>query len=325
MFALDDKMSTVVSDVVDPITGKVLSPGNVRLRGITGTGVIGLVSTGLETGLMRPGQINAKQTALRLQDDVVFDQEDLIEVGKTISAFVAGHMTLAAESGISLKDIRTMFMSGASGTYMSPHKAARIGLIPGAVRRTVQAGNTSLALAREIVRFPGILDELQEVADSLRARHIMFAGSKVFENAFAVEMGIWCEGMPQSLEAKMLKQFGLEPRPTPSGEIHSVKLSKCDIQDVGENGLKVVGDIGVQLSGEPEGCLGDARCVKACNEEAIRLDRIGDRWRITISSDKCMGTACRRCEEACRMRILKIEKFRITKSDDLDVITRSAS
>jgi methylamine methyltransferase corrinoid activation protein len=192
---------------------------------------------------------------------------------------------------------------------MSSLTAARIGLIPGTVSRTVQAGNTSLAMARDLVREPELLDHLQTEADSIRAKHIMFANSKVFENAFAVELGVWTQGMPAEVEDKMLKHFGLEPRPPLNRNIEVVKLVQRDIQDLGAMGLKVVEDIGISLIGEPDGCIGDMRCVKACQEDAIIVRKEGEAWIIIIASDKCMGTACRRCERACKLKTLKLEKL----------------
>jgi len=310
-YALNDVMYTIPSDKVDPLTGSILDPGRTKIRGITGTGVIGIVATGLNTGLMRPGRILTTDKVVRLQGGIVFDNDDFIEVGKTIAAFTAGHITLATECGISIRDIKSMYMSGASGTYMSSPKAARIGLIPGSVLRTVQAGNTSLAMARDLVRDPELLDQLQIEADNIRARHIMFANSKVFENAFAVELGVWTQGMPSEGEEKMLKHFGLEPRPPLNHDIEVVKLVQRDIQDLGAMGLKVVEDIGIDLIGVLDGCIGDMRCVKACQEDAIIVRKEGELWAIIIASDKCMGTACRRCERACKLKTLKLEKLRI--------------
>ncbi len=310
-YALNESMYTVASDLVDPLTGAILEQGAVKVRGVTGTGVIGLVATGLEMGLMKPGKMLTPDKVVRLQGGVSFDEEDFVEVGKTIAAFTAGHITLATECGISIRDIRSMYMSGASGTYMSSPKAARIGLIPGTVERTVQAGNTSLALSRDLVRNPELLDHLQSRADSIRARHIMFANSKVFENAFAVELGVWTQGMPPEAEDKMLRHFGLEPRPELNRNIEVVKLVQRDIQDIGAQGLKVVEDIGIDLVGEPVGCVGDARCVKACKEDAIRVEKTGETWRVVIASDRCMGTACRRCERACKLKVLNLEEMRI--------------
>lgn len=310
-YALNDSIIAVESDIVDPLTGNVIKPGQMQTKGITGTGVIGLVATGLTSGLLKPGKMLTPQKAIRLQNGILFDEEDFSEVGKTIAAFTAGHITLTAECGISLKEIRSMYMSGASGTYMSSPKAARIGLIPGTVQRTIQAGNTSLAMARDIVLRPELNDELQTAANSIRAKHIMFANSKIFENAFAIELGVWTQGMSFEGEDKMLKHFGLEPRPPLNNNIEVIKLVQRDIQDLGSQGLTVVEDIGIKLVHTLPECIGDLRCVKACREEAISVAKVDKGWQVTIASDKCMGTACRRCERVCKQKILHLEQFEI--------------
>lgn len=313
-YALNDLLIATESDTIDPLTGEIKKEVGKRVKGITGTGIIALVSSGLESGLMKPGKILNQDKAVRLQNGIVFDQEDYEEVGKTIAAFTAGHITLATECGISLKDIKSMYMSGASGTYMNSLKAARIGLIPGTVQRTVQAGNTSLAMARDIVIKPELIDYLQGLANSIRARHIMFANSKVFENAFAIELGVWTQGMSFEGEDKMRKHFGLEPRPPLNNNIEVVKLVQRDIQDLGANGLTVVEDIGIHLEQLIEECVGDLRCVKACVEGAISVNKEGNYWKIVICSDKCMGTACRRCERACKQRVLHLEQLIMSRS-----------
>lgn len=311
-YALNRSIIAEVSDVVDPLTGEVVTPGNVPIKGITGTGVIGLVATGLRTGLLRPGKVLTSEKCVRLQEGVVFDEEDLVEVGKTIAAFTAGHITLATECGISLKDLKSMYMSGASGTYMDSRKAAQIGLVPGTVQKTVQAGNTSLAMSRDIVMRPELLDELQTTANDIRAAHIMFANSKVFENAFAVELGVWTQGMSFEGEDKMLRHFGLEPRPPLNNDMKAIKLVQRDIQELGVHGLTVVDDIGIKLFNDIPDCIEDLRCVKACAEEAIHVTHQEKGCRIIIRSDKCMGTACRRCERACKKKILRLEAFQMS-------------
>lgn len=312
-YTLNDSLIATESDMVDPLTGNIITDGKMSIKGITGTGVISLVSSGLENGLMKPGKILTNDRAIKLQKGIVFDQDDFEEVGKTIAAFTAGHITLASECGISLRDIHSMYMSGASGTYMNSQKAARIGLIPGSVQRTVQAGNTSLAMARDIVLKPDLIDYLQDLANSIRARHIMFANSKIFENAFAIELGVWTQGMSIEGEEKMLKHFNLEPRPPLNNDIQIVKLVQRDIQDLGSHGLKVVEDIGIKLQLDIPECTGCLRCVKTCMEEAISVEKLDNFHRVTIRSDKCMGTACRRCERACKSRMLHLEDVMMAK------------
>ena len=87
-------------------------------------------------------------------------------------------------------------MSGASGTYVDALKAQRVGLLPATPKKIYQVGNTSLALATDIVRDPELIDVLQVTANSIRANHVMFAMDKVFETLYLQELGMWQEGMP---------------------------------------------------------------------------------------------------------------------------------
>jgi len=310
-FVLDDCLMKRDSDVVDPMTGRTSEKGGLRVRGLTGTGVIALVATGLDAGFMRPGKIPNEEKMIRLQEGITFTEEDLVEVGKTMAAFMAGHATLVEEAGISIQDVGSMYMTGASGTYVDAFKSMKIGLVPGSTRKVWQVGNTSLALARDLVSDPGLLDGIQDVANSIRAKHVMFANEKVFENAFAVELGVWTQGMPHKDAEKMRAFFHLDPSPelNPSPEI--IRLVERDIDDLGREGLTVVEDIGITLTGLVEDCDYCMRCVKACNEDAIAMEKINDKCYVTIRSDKCMGTACRRCERRCRSKVLHIDSLAI--------------
>jgi methylamine methyltransferase corrinoid protein reductive activase len=313
-FVLDEYLMKRKSDLVNPFDGELIENAGLMVKGLTGTGVIALVATGIDNGLMRPGKIPNENKLIRLQNGIEFTQEDLVEVGKTIAAFMAGHTTLVMEAGISLSDVGSMYMTGASGTYVDAYKSMKIGLVPGSTKKVWQVGNTSLALARDIVENPGLLDEIQDVANSIRAKHIMFANEKVFENSFAVELGVWTQGMPEPDAAKMRDFFKLDPRPglNPSPEI--IRLVERDIDDLGREGLTVVENIGLLLTGEVMDCDHCLRCVKACNEDAISMEKMGDRCFVTIRSDKCMGTACRRCERRCRSKLLHLDSLKMAEA-----------
>ncbi|MBC7107340.1 MAG: methylamine methyltransferase corrinoid protein reductive activase [Methanomassiliicoccales archaeon] len=312
-FVLDKNLFKRRGAVVDPLSGNIIRDGELQAKGITGTGVVALVSTGLDAGLMKPGRISNDAKRILLQNGIVFDEHDLKEVGKTIAAFTAGHITLAMECGISLKDIKSMYMTGASGTYVDAKKSMKLGLVPGTVEKVRQVGNTSLAMSCDIVKNPDLIDSLQEIADSIRSHHVMFAESKVFENAFAVELGVWTQGMPFDQEDKMRKHFGIEPRPPLNTNPDIRRIVERDINELGKFGLTVVEEVGVTLEGEISDCVECERCVKACNEDAIRSKTVNGKVHIVIDTGKCLGTACRRCERACKNRLLHIDKLSVVK------------
>ncbi len=305
-FVLDKEMMARTGDTVDPLTGRLVEDGALDAVGITGTGVIALLSQGLSARMIRLPRINTQDAEIHLPNDLKFTEEDLKEAGKAIGAIRAGHVTLCHESGIRLEDIETAYMSGASGTYVDALKAQEIGMIPARVKRIYQVGNTSLAMARDIVRDVQNLWKMQEFADTLRQNHIMFAESKVFEKVYILELSYWTEGMPWSQYQKFLTRYGL-PLLAEVAELPEViKTVERDIPDLGCMGLEIIPDIGERKTMCFEGCAGDAECVLECPERALQMKRRGNRYAITINLALCNGVACRRCERVCREKVFDL-------------------
>lgn len=199
MLVLDDRMELARGDTVDLRTGATLERGAVRAAGITGVGVISLISAGLATGVIEPPAIRAPGGEVSLQDGIVFTERDLIEAGKAIGAIRAGQMALAAHAGISITDVRTFHAAGTAGSHLDPLKARDAGLIPGGVDRIFQHGNTSLALACDLAAGEVSLDSLQSIADAVE--HVAFSTSTAFREHFIREYAYWCEGAPRKRES----------------------------------------------------------------------------------------------------------------------------
>lgn len=304
IFVLDKDLIAQRGSAVRPKNGAVVYEGaiNHRPRGITGTGVVAAIALGIDAGLVGPPQIKTEDGTLKLGNGIFMTEKDVREAGKAIGAIRAGHMTLAEEAGVKLSGLQAVYMTGASGTYVDALKARKVGLIPNSAVRIIQAGNTSLGMATEIVRRPGLLDLLQKVADTITAKHIMFADSKVFKNAYVCELAYWDEGMPADMMGSMLALYGIQdfPKPHPSPEL--VRIAKRDIIEIGSLGLNVVDSVGTELIlNFPAGCLGDdcRKCLNECPEAAARVEVVDQNERIVIRSDLCNGTACRRCEAEC--------------------------
>jgi methylamine methyltransferase corrinoid protein reductive activase len=294
---------------VEPATGKLIEAGELEAVGITGTGVVGLLSQGLKANLISIPRINTADTEIHLASGIKFTENDLLEAGKAIGSVRAGHLTLCQEAGIKLEDIETAYMSGASGTYVDALKAQEIGMIPARVKKIYQVGNTSLAMARDIVSDVDKLWGMKKVADDLRQHHCMFAASKVFEKVYILELSYWTEGMPLNQYQKFLQKYGF-PTLKEIAEIPEViKTVERDIPDLGIMGLKIIPDIGEKRSFMFEGCLGDAACVVACPEKALDMQERGDDFELTIDLALCDGVACRRCERACSEKEFDLVKI----------------
>jgi methylamine methyltransferase corrinoid protein reductive activase len=305
-YVLNQEMLTLHGDSVEPETGKVVAQGELKAVGITGTGVVALLSQGFKAGLICLPRISSLDMEIHLPNGLKFTEEDLLEAGKAIGAVRAGHITLCQEAGIRLEDIETAYMSGASGTYVDALKAQEIGMIPARVKRIYQVGNTSLAMARDMVRDVDNLWHMQKIADNLRQNHCMFADSKVFEKVYILELSYWTEGMPRDQYQKFLQKYGF-PTLTEVTELPEViKTVTRDIPDLGTLGLQIIPDIGEKKTICFAGCTGDAECVLQCPENALRMKRQGDAYAITIDMALCDGMACRRCERVCKEKVFNL-------------------
>lgn len=295
-YVLNEEMTPVKGDLVDPKTGEVKEKGNIRAKGITGTGVIALIDECIENGLIKLPKIQTSDGILRLQDNVLFSDKDLSEAGKALGALRAGHITLCNAAGIEMGDVTRAYMSGASGTYVDALKSYRIGMSPYNVDYISQIGNTSLVVAREILLSEDRLWELQDIANKIVGHHTMFATEPAFRDTYVLEIAYWDEGMPFKMLKKYLKKKKLpqidEPSKTPDVEKRVVK----DIPVLGEEGLYVLENVGTHLTMTLEDPVSCEKSVEVCPTSAISID---DNGNVLIRTDLCEGIHCQKCVRAC--------------------------
>lgn len=305
-YVLDQEMRTRPGDTVDITSGDIIDKGETHAVGITGTGVVALISEGIRSRFVKIPRINTPDGKIHLCDGVKFGEKDLLEAGKAIGAVRAGHLTLCQEAGIRLEDIEIAYSSGASGTYVDALKAQEIGMIPPSVKTIYQVGNTSLAMAKEMVYDESKLWNMKKIADDLRQHHCMFAESKVFEKIYILELSYWTEGMPLAQYQKFLKKYGFPPLAEIDSLPEVIKTVDRDIQDLGEMGLQIIPDIGLRRSIVFEDCTGDMVCVAECPENALQIEEQGGGYELTIDLALCDGVACRRCERSCKEKVFNL-------------------
>ncbi|MHC1624867.1 MAG: methylamine methyltransferase corrinoid protein reductive activase [Methermicoccaceae archaeon] len=314
IYALDDDLLPQEGDLIDPHSGKIVEKGYMHdmIKGVTGTGVIAALAHGITQRIIKPPTISTEDGLLHLMgEDVVFTQQDIEAAGEAIGAIRAGHLTLMVEAGIPYDDVETMYMTGASGTYVDAFRAREVGLIPQNIKQCYQVGNTSLSMAADLVRNAEMLDYMQDVANSLRAKHVMFANSQTFKNIYIIELSYWTQGMPFDQYNNMLDMYSLphiSVGTPPSMQVDSVER---DIVDIGEKGLSIVEDIGTHMTAILEGCTLCQACVEECPEGALVVEESeSEDYAIgTIDTNLCLGTACRRCEAVCPVRTQKLGKY----------------
>jgi methylamine methyltransferase corrinoid protein reductive activase len=307
-YVLDGEMNAVKGDLVNPKNGEIVEKGDIRAKGITGTGVIALIEVSLKNELIQLPKIKTPEGMIHLQDNISFTEKDLVEAGKAIGAIRAGHITLCNVAGIGMEDVKTAYMSGAAGTYMDASKAHKIGMIPYNVENVYQIGNTSLIVARELLLSEDRLWELQDIARQILGTHVMFATDEAFKDAYILEISYWGEGMPFKALKKYLKKKKLPIIDEPESNPNVEKIVEKDIPVLGDEGLHVLEKIGTCLTMEIHDCARCHKCIKVCPNDAITMD---DEGRVTIRTDLCDGAHCLKCVRACPSESFKWENLEV--------------
>lgn len=299
-FVLNERLRLVEGPRINLRNGTFKSTG-YPAKGIAGTGVIALMYAGLVTGIIRPPHIEGNK--IRLEKSITFTEEDVIEAGKAFGALRAGHLTLLHEAGIPYENLETMYMCGASGTYVDPQKARFTGIVPATPKRIIQCGNTSLELAKDLAFDPDYLSYLNKMKKSILANHIIFASSPTFAAIYIQEIALWNEGMPLEKYNANLERSGIQPIPQKLQECAIERKYETDIWELGKSLEIMEPKWGLFATIQCSGCN---TCVQGCSEEA--LERENESFRIKTA--RCLGTACRRCEEKCPEKKFQINNFK---------------
>ena len=127
--------------------------GNAPATGICGTGVLELEAGLYENHIIdASGQMKEKYREegfplARMKDgkQITFTQQDIREVQLAKAAIHSGIELLLEHAGISMGEIKKVYLAGGFGVYLDVHIAAGIGLLPSELEKCTKAvGNTSL-------------------------------------------------------------------------------------------------------------------------------------------------------------------------------------
>ena len=299
---LNDDLITENGPVVNLRSDMRSNEGTIP-TGITGTGVIALIDAAIKDDRIVDSKI--RNGPIKITRQIDFDDRDFKEAGKAIGAIRAGHLTLMLTAGVDPHRIRTMYMAGASGTYVDPVKSKDVGLIIPFCDTVKQVGNTSLELAKDILLDPSKIEDLNRLREKLVTKHIMFASSDIFSELYVQEYAYWNDGMPLGRYRRILINYGIEDYFDEKTEITELMSHERDITDIGES-LDIV-DLKYSMS-EIHECSRCMRCVRDCPEKALSFD--DDMF--TINTGRCLGTACNRCQDNCPERCFDYSRFTMT-------------
>lgn len=138
-------MSATEGAVYEYAQGKIKTVGNVRPKGICGTGLVDVVAelikngTVDETGLM-------ECESLEIADGVEITQADIREYQLAKSAVCAAIITLVKQKSITFDDIETVYISGGFSAKINNENATATGLLPRELKEKCVAVNNSSLL-----------------------------------------------------------------------------------------------------------------------------------------------------------------------------------
>ncbi len=156
---------------IDPETLEpmIMTIGNVRPKGICGSGLITIVADMFENGVINSqgkfdrdlGTARIRQTMdvweyvlayaeeTQIDRDIVLTEIDIENLIRAKGAIYSGCMTLLAEVGMGPDDIEQIILAGGFGSYVDLEKAMVIGLLPEIdPEKVTYVGNSSLLGAR---------------------------------------------------------------------------------------------------------------------------------------------------------------------------------
>ena len=137
---------------IDPVTLEpmLITIGNVRPKGICGSGLIIMVATMFEMGIINNlGKFDRDLDTPRIREDsgiyeyvlawkddtqidrdVTLTEIDIENLIRAKGAIYSGCMTLLTEVGMGIEDIEKIILAGGFGSYVDLEKAMTIGLLP---------------------------------------------------------------------------------------------------------------------------------------------------------------------------------------------------
>jgi uncharacterized 2Fe-2S/4Fe-4S cluster protein (DUF4445 family) len=156
---------------IDPNTLEpmILTIGNVRPKGICGSGLLTMLADLFEKGIIgQNGKFNTDIDSKRLRKqndtyeyvvvwadqtqierDIILTEIDIDNLIRAKAAMYSGYMTLLASVGLTINDLEQVILAGGFGSYIDLEKAMTIGLLPEMDPKKIKyIGNSSLMGAR---------------------------------------------------------------------------------------------------------------------------------------------------------------------------------
>jgi uncharacterized 2Fe-2S/4Fe-4S cluster protein (DUF4445 family) len=153
--------------------------GEVKARGICGSGLVDAVAAGLESGaILASGRIANRAKLFPVKAPVVLYQADIRELQLAKAAIASGFRLLLKRLGASARSLKSIYLAGAFGNYVQAESALGIGLLDAPIERIHASGNTALRGAKILLLSAG-----EPALPNIE--HVSLAADPGFQDEFA--------------------------------------------------------------------------------------------------------------------------------------------
>jgi len=177
-----------VAKIDNKLNVKVETIGNLKPRGICGSGYIDLLSELRQKEIItRDGKLNTKIKSNKIRKgehgyefvvipkkdadtkgDIVITEEDIENLKRSKGAIYSAISILLRKLGLNLRDLKKVFVAGGFGTSLDVENAIRIGLLPDLNRKIFAfVGNTSIVGSHQILLSFEAMKKVEEIAHKI--------------------------------------------------------------------------------------------------------------------------------------------------------------
>jgi uncharacterized 2Fe-2S/4Fe-4S cluster protein (DUF4445 family) len=167
--------------------------GNAKPSGICGSGLLDVIATLLDKGIIQPDGFMEQEFIVISGDEsstgksIILTPEDVREMQLAKSAIISGIYILLQEAGLEVNQIDALFLAGGFGNYLNVESALRTGLIPQDLKgKVISVGNTSgtgAVLALKSIYFDMVIEKLLA-----KTKYLELSTAENFPIEFAMNM-----------------------------------------------------------------------------------------------------------------------------------------
>lgn len=141
--------------------------GDIEPKGICGSGLVDAVACMLDNEILDESGF-LEDDPFEVKAPVTLTQKDIRMLQLAKSAICAGLMTLIQNEKLQPSDIQTLYIAGGFGSYLNMQSAAKIGLLPAELAKTVNiVGNAALSGASMLLLNANIKEQAATFAQGV--------------------------------------------------------------------------------------------------------------------------------------------------------------